>query len=398
VAAGAELKPRGGGPAANWRRLNGPARFAGIDLARGLAVVGMLAAHLLATDDLVWSDPATWTGIVDGRSSILFATLAGVSIGLVTGGRTPVRGQALGQTALRIAVRALAIWVLGVLLIATGVPVYVILPAYAILFLLVLPLLTLRPAVLFAVAGGIGLIMPWVYAALMQAPLWAVPGVDEVSLLVGWQYPFPVWAAFVVAGLGIGRLDLRALGTQAGLLLFGSGFAAVGYGLAAGTAADGGGAAVQAPASTSLVGAVWTAEPHSSGVLEVFGSGGFAIAVLGACLLLCRPWWPGATIGPIGWVGLPLRATGAMPLTAYTAQIVVWAIVAAVVLGDPSDLLGFRALEPFMPFALWTIAACTAWALLIGRGPLEGLIDRLSRRVGARATRGADPSAAARIG
>jgi uncharacterized membrane protein YeiB len=385
VAAGAELRPRSRGPATNWRRLNGPARVAGIDLARGLAVVGMLAAHLLVTDDLVWSDPATWTGIVDGRSSILFATLAGVSIGLVTGGRTPVRGQALG------------IWVLGVLLIATGVPVYVILPAYAILFLLVLPLLTLRPAVLFAVAGGIGLIMPWVYAALMQAPLWAIPGVEEVSLLVGWQYPFPVWAAFVVAGLGVGRLDLRALGTQAGLLLFGAGFAAVGYGLAAGISTGFG--SVQAPVSDSLFEAVWTAEPHSSGVLEVFGSGGFAIAVLGACLLLCRPWWPGATIGPIGWVGLPLRATGAMPLTAYTAQIVVWAIVAAVVLGDPSDLSGFRALDPFVPFAVWTIAACTAWALLIGRGPLEDLIDRLSRRVVARARRdGAGPAAAARIG
>ena len=42
------------------------------------------------------------------------------------------------------------------------------------------------------------------------------------------------------------------------------------------------------------------------------------------------------------WIVLPLRAVGAMPLTAYTAQLVVWAIVATAVLGDPGDLEGFR--------------------------------------------------------
>ena len=58
--------------------------------------------------------------------------------------------------------------------------------------------------------------------------------------------------------------------------------------------------------------------PHSSGLLEVIGSGGFALAVIGACLLLCR------TV--LTWVVLPLRAVGAMPLTAYTAQLLVWAV------------------------------------------------------------------------
>jgi uncharacterized membrane protein YeiB len=109
------------------------------------------------------------------------------------------------------------------------------------------------------------------------------------------------------------------------------------------------------------------------------GSGGFAIAVLGLCLLLCRP-MPGARTGPIAWAVLPLRAVGAMPLTAYAAQILAWAIVATVVLGGPRDLSAFRGLEPFWPFALWTIAGCTAWALLVGRGPLEWALDRAARR------------------
>jgi uncharacterized membrane protein YeiB len=79
------------------------------------------------------------------------------------------------------------------------------------------------------------------------------------------------------------------------------------------------------------------------------------------------------------WIVLPLRAVGAMPLTAYTAQLVVWAIVATAVLGDPGDLEGFRDLSPFWPMTITLVIACTAWALLIGRGPLEWVVDRISR-------------------
>ena len=117
--------------------------MAGVDLARGLAVIGMFAAHLLWIPPFHWADASTWHDVVNGRSSILFATLAGVSIGLVTGRTTPLRGTALALARSRLAVRALLVWLLGVALISLEVPVYVILPAYAVLFLLVLPLLRL---------------------------------------------------------------------------------------------------------------------------------------------------------------------------------------------------------------------------------------------------------------
>ena len=54
-----------------------PSRIAGVDLARGLAVIGMLAAHLLTIDAFDAGRPETWIDIANGRSSILFATLAG---------------------------------------------------------------------------------------------------------------------------------------------------------------------------------------------------------------------------------------------------------------------------------------------------------------------------------
>ena len=64
--------------------LDGPSRLQGIDLARALAVCGMFAAHLIALPLPVIGDPATWIGVAGGRSSILFATLAGVSLALIT--------------------------------------------------------------------------------------------------------------------------------------------------------------------------------------------------------------------------------------------------------------------------------------------------------------------------
>lgn len=351
-----------------WDRLNGRDRFAGVDLARGLAVLGMFAAHLLWIDrPFDPTTPATWIDLVNGRSSILFATLAGVSIGLLSGGQVPVTGSALMATRLRLAVRAVALWVLGLVLIVTGVPVYVILPAYAILFLLALPLLSVGARILLPLAGGLALVMPFVQVWLDDLPVWTGGIGRDLGLLTGWHYPFPVWIAFLVAGLGCARLGLRKARVQIGMLVVGALLAAIGYGL------DLAGGADAASEESSFWGALWTARPHSSGLLEVIGSGGFAIAVIGACLLVCRT--------PLVWIALPLRAVGAMPLSAYVAQLVVWAIVAAAVFGDTGDLARFRDLHPFVPLALWTIVGCTAWALVIGRGPLEWALDRLARLV-----------------
>lgn len=351
-----------------WDRLNRPPRITGVDLARGLAVLGMFTAHLVAIDvDFDIADPDSWIAIVEGRSSILFATLAGVSIGLMTGGRMPLPAAAMSLMRRRLVVRASLLWVIGALLIATGVPVFVILPAYALLFLLALPLTSLPARVLLPLAAVLAVTMPFVQVVLDALPVWSTALGREASLALGWHYPFTTWIAFVVAGLGAARAGLTRLSVQGWLVVAGAALAAIGYGLDAATGAD------AEAERASYFGALWTARPHSTGLLEVIGSGGFALAVLGVCLLACR------TV--LVWAVLPLRAVGAMPLTAYTLQLVVWAVVAAATLDRIGDLTGFRALEPFWPLTIGIIVFCTAWALLVGRGPLETLLDRTSRFV-----------------
>jgi uncharacterized membrane protein len=346
-------------------RLNGPDRLGGIDLARGLAVIGMIAAHLLTIEepfDLL--RPATWLDIVNGRSSILFAVLAGVSIALTTGGRIPLSGERLHVARGRLLVRAGLIWALGILLILTGVPVYVILPAYAVLFLLAAPLLRLRAGALFCVAAALLVVMPFVQAALGLLPFWDTPAGESVALVIGWAYPFPLWVGFLVLGLGLGRIDLRDARIAAILLVMGVGFALFAYGA---------GGLVEPMTVASDYGSVaLSTHPHSGGLPEVVGGAATAVAVLGGCLLLART--------PATWLLLPLRATGAMPLTAYTAQLLIWAAWALLALGETGALWEFRELMPFWPLTVAVVVGCTVWALTMGRGPLERLFAWVARR------------------
>lgn len=326
----------------------------------------MFAAHLLTIEPFDLARPETWIDIANGRSSILFATLAGVSIALMTGGPHPIGGRTLSVARRRLVVRAVLVWLIGLLLIATGVPVYVILPAYAVLFLIALPLLRLRARSLWIFAAVIGLGMPWVLPRLDALPLWQTPTGGDLSRLLGWHYPFVLWAAFLIAGLAAGRSGVGERRTAWWL---------VGGGVGATIAAT---AASAPPLLGNLdpdgyLGRVLADEAHSGGLLEVAGSGGGALATVGACVLICRTRATG--------VVLPLRAVGSMPLTAYVGQIVAWAAIAATVLGDTGDLFGFRALDPFWPFVLVTLAFCTAWALVFGRGPLERLLAAIARRL-----------------
>ncbi|MGY1707151.1 heparan-alpha-glucosaminide N-acetyltransferase domain-containing protein [Geodermatophilus sp. SYSU D00697] len=354
------------------RQLPGlPGRVAGVDVARGLAVLGMFGAHLGRTGDLTW-DPATWSGVVDGRSSILFATLAGVSIALLSGGTAPVTGRELGQVRTRVLVRAAWVFAIGGVLELLDTFVAIILEVYAVLFVLALPFLRWSPRRLLLAAGVVALAAPPVVLAVGR---YATARDEERGpfawLLVTGYYPAVVWAAFVLVGLAVGRLDLRTARVRAGLLAGGLLAAAVGYG--------------GAWLSARLVGPgrrlagmelgfgrpgdwdpAWFAgaEPHSGTSFEVVGSAGVAVAVLGLCLVVADR---------LPRVTYPLASVGATALSVYTAQIVaIWALGV-----ESSDDDWGR----WVRFTVTALVVATAWRLRLGRGPLERLLTWSSRRV-----------------
>jgi uncharacterized membrane protein YeiB len=351
-------------------------RIGGLDLARGLAVLGMFGAHLDIGEELT-SDPSSWAAVVDGRSSILFATLAGVSIALLSGRTRPADGIELVRARLRIAVRAAWIFAIGAVLEWLDTFVAIILGVYAVLFVLALPFLRWPPQRLLVAAGALAVAGPPLNAFLGQVLSVAdADGHYVAELLVTGTYPAMLWLAFVLVGLAVGRLDLAAPGVRVRLAGAGAAAAVLGYvggWVSTRALADGLPSAGPEEGFASPVGEwepAWLsgAEPHSGTTFELVGSCGFAVLVIAACLVLADR---------LPLLTAPLRAVGALALSVYTAQIVVlWALLQV----DPVRPQGVGL---WLMFAVSAMAGAGLWWWKLGRGPLERLLTWSSTRAAA---------------
>lgn len=358
-------------------------RVIGVDVARGLAMIGMFGAHLHVEREVVAADPGTWLGLVHGRSAIGFALLAGIALALVSGGPRPVTGPAMVDLRLRTLVRAILLFALGGLLAMLGTPVVVILESYAVLFVLLLPALGWSARRLWLAVAVLAVVGPVVTIAVRTTLVnVGVPLLGAWDLAFGEFYPVATWLVFPLAGLALGRTDLRALGTQLRLVLGGGAAAVVGYWLGH-LATEARDASDLTPLEPSfdeplpplrdvldqLPGSVLhdllTAQPHSGTPFEILGSGGFVVAVLGLCLLLTR----GA--GRF-WLA-PVAAVGALSLTVYSVHIVAIRLILP-------DLYVDISLDYFAAFTCWALLGATAWRLAFGQGPLERAIGFVARR------------------
>ena len=316
----------------------------------------MYGAHVGVTEPFDIARPGTWLDLVNGRSSILFALLAGVSIAIISGGTRPLEAGALKRARIRITVRAALIFVIGSLLVWLDSGIAVILPVYAVLFLLALPVLRWRARWLFLLAAVTALVSPVI--SVIALGLTRGDGA-LVDLLFTGNYPAVIWITFVLVGLGVGRLDLRATEVRVVLVVVGVTLAAVAYGngyIASGLVETG-------PQRRFDFAQLATIEPHSGSQFEVIGSTGFALAVLGLCLLV-----PSA----LRWVLYPLAAVGAMALTAYTVHVVIVAQIGRSAFDQGDNGL-------YLAFLVGALVACSIWTLLLGRGPLERVLTVASR-------------------
>ncbi|MFD9506721.1 DUF418 domain-containing protein [Streptomyces mirabilis] len=375
-------------------------RLIGVDLARGLAVFGMYAAHV-GPDPSEGGSTGFFMELAHGRASALFAFLAGFSIVLITGRRTPKTGRAGRQAVAKVVIRALILLVLGTALTLTGTPVEVILAFYGLYFLLVLPLYRLgaRPLAVIAVSGA--LILPQILYVVQQAlnpgggdgggpgGIWAWPADADgiVSLLFTGGYPALAWIPFVVAGMAVARLDLASTVVRARLAITGVSLAVLGYGgsylalhlvpgVASALRASGwgeGGSVMSAwwsdtagyPTGTTPA---WllAASPHSETTLSVVANTGVAIAVLAACLAATD------TLPRFRRLAAPVVAVGTMSLTAYVFHIVaIRALGIEELPGSPLHVL--------LGFLVAVTVFATLWSRHFARGPLEWLLGRATR-------------------
>jgi uncharacterized membrane protein len=369
-------------------------RLVGIDAARGVALVGMMAVHNVAATDEDGDLSLAW-GLAAGKSAALFALLAGVGIAFASGGRRRPTGRRWTAEAASLLVRAVLIGAVG-LLLGQVVPAdfaSVILPYYAVLFLLAVPLLSLSIRSLVGLAATIAVAMP-LLSHVLRAGTELVDPVPNLTLgalvddplhalreltLTG-VYPALPWAAYLCAGLAVGRALLTSRRTVLVILLVGAGLAA-----AARTTSWllldvlGGRARLESVALQSMSqqefaafvreGATgvtppdtpwWLATtlPHSSTPLDLAYTIGVGLVVVAVCILLGR-----TTTALLR----PLAAAGSMTLTLYSLHLLL--------LSSP-DLPGDW--SGFVLQSAVVVVFALVWSRYHARGPLEEIVARLS--------------------
>lgn len=191
----------------------------GLDIARGVALLGMVSVHV-SFDSTGW-----WTTVSSGRASVLFITLAGVVVSTMDR-----RGSTSTQpTYLRR--RAAALILVGLLMAATFW-YSTILHYYGVLFLAA-PFLLKRTTRFLAVMAAAAIALgPVVIVALEPHTGWmySLPMVSGwlATTVVGMTmefYALIVWVGFFVVGILVGRLDLAR--RRNALSLLGAGIAVV---------------------------------------------------------------------------------------------------------------------------------------------------------------------------
>lgn len=394
-------------------RSQAKARVLGIDVARGVALLAMLAANNFPVlgDD---GRPTLAALTVTGRSASLFVMVAGVSLAFLSGGRWRLHGPARRAAAAGIAVRALLIGgVIGLPLGYVAGDLSVILPYYGLFFLLAIPLLGLRPRTLLLIAGALVVVGPLIKLASFRLDLdgafdtltLSSPFTDPVGfvtqLFLTGDFPAVTYLTYLCVGLAIGRLDLSS--TKVASRLLGGGLALAVFSWFTSSlilfrlgglqhlAAAGAGAGATSPAR-AVDQILWdldsspswwwlaTRSHHSGTPIDLLHTAGCAMAVIGAALLVTRLPAAARLLGPIA-------VAGSMTLTIYSAH-------AAVLNWDAVDL---GDVTWFLLQVGVAVAFAVVWRRFQAQGPLERLVataaTRARRAVSPTPARGADSTA-----
>ncbi|WP_066039829.1 heparan-alpha-glucosaminide N-acetyltransferase domain-containing protein [Herbiconiux solani] len=428
-------------------------RIIGLDLARFIALAGMTATHVwlsagLGTDEVIWG-----SSLFEGRASALFAVLAGAGTVLAT--RAPLRDGRRAAARLMLLGRGTAVIVIGLTLTAlVDPPILVILVYYGMLFWMLALVITWPRWALVVSALVVAVGAPIASVAVADAfgvtgreaanPSWtafADPLELARGILFTGSYPSLIWLAYGLTGVLVGRALLRAVGSDTAggvgagtssrsregaaqptaLRMLGVRLVAIGAaiwlaGIAAAALVQGplggvpavardlgvsdaealellqvGGGSRPASGSPWLLAAVG---PHSGTTLDLAVTAGFALTVIGLCVLL------GTVLGPLARRILrPVTAAGAAPLTVYTAHVLLVGIVVEAALGRPYSTLTYQeyiALDTpwylssggfYLANLLLALAIGAALAALRKRGPLETLVTWTGRRGAALARR-----------
>jgi len=345
--------------------LPGTGRLEGLDLARYLALVGMVFVNFRLAMHPATAAPSWLRHVFDfleGKAAATFVVLAGIGLTLATRGL-----DRAGAWTVRRAGFLLAVGLVNLAIFPADIIHY-----YGAYFLLAVPLLRARRRTLALAFAAIAAISAWAivrldygrgwdWATLDYPDFWTPAGFVR-NLLFNGFHPVLPWMALFVGGMLLGRLPLHQPAVQRRLCWTGLAGFLLGHACAAATR-----------------GGPWEAlcgtMPMPPGPVYLLTGIGGATVVIGLCLTAGRR-WPGGR-----WT--VFTPAGRMTLTLYLAHIV----VGMGCLEALGALDGRRTLPEVAGAAGIFLAAGTLCAWLWSRRWRHGPIEALMRGVTARPAR-----------
>jgi uncharacterized membrane protein YeiB len=360
-------------------------RIEGLDLARALAVFGMvvvnfkivLGAETAGSAWLVWV-----VGLLDGRAAATFVVLAGVGISLLSH-RARVSRNRPGLAADRNTLlrRALFLFVVG--LAYTPIWPADILHFYGLYlataaFLLGAPTQRLLSIAVWLAAGFVALVVMLDYEAgwngetLEYSGFWTLAGLARHMVFNGF-HPVVPWLAFLLVGMALGRVDLTDATIRQRLLRGSLAGIAIGEGVSWGLRSLVATVAMPASSRADLLAVVGTA-PMPPMPLYMVAGAATAVTVILVSVDVAERWREAA------WVR-SLVATGQLALTLYVAHVLIGMGTLELLGVSEDQTLAFTLLAAGA-FCAVGVAFSTLWRRRFQRGPLEWVMRRVTEPAG----------------
>lgn len=353
-------------------------RIIGIDIARALAVIGMIIVNFkVVLGENGWRWMKSFASALDGKAAATFVVLAGVGLALMTNSALENKdSRKLKTTKIRIAKRALFLFTVGLSYI-------VIWPAdilhfYGIYLIVILLLLKRSEKTILISAVALILLYPllfafwnyetsWNFNTLAYLDFWTFNGFFR-NLFFNGFHPVIPWTAFMIFGFWFGKQDLKSDRFVKKAFWVGSiSFVVI---------------QILSRLSISLLSAGnEQIESELSGIigtnpmppLPIYMFNGIAISItiIAACIIIGKRFSTNKIV-------LALNKTGQLALTFYVAHVIIgMGIIEAI---DP-EKMGNYPIEFSIAYALMFSLLCiffaTYWLKSFENGPLEWIMKKI---------------------
>jgi len=359
-------------------------RIHGLDIARALAIFGMITVNFRAKLTEI-EEPAWLLRLaeqIDGRSAATFVFLAGIGVALLTR-KSRQSGDAAAIRADRWLIwrRALFLFVIG--LAFRLVWDFDILHFYGVYLFAIAFLITQPTNRLIAVAVALSLVFPILYyvvPAQLGIPFWGTndglyPGDLAIDIFFQGFHPFAPWFAFMLFGFVVGRLDLGDRALRRRLLATGLLLVLIAEAVAQ-ALLDFGGLKLAfdlAPRATvELAADSFGTDPYPPTPLFVMAGTGWGMIVAMLCLGIGERW------GDRAWL-TPLVHTGQLALSVYIFHGTAGAWAPGWFGYSPPQSLGW-VLGYCVVFYAATMVIATLWRRVFARGPIETVMRWLTKK------------------